>query len=171
MLDDYEFWFDWNLFRTDRYLPVGFDVAQAQILDAVLVFMEEGASWERRKAAQLLLHLWLTPAFYNHVIKQLLTLHETITDRNDPRVWEWRKAVLSRGKCEKCGSTENLQAHHIEHWALCPEKRADVANSACLCVECHAKEHDGERCFNLILSKKVDDEAHNQAAEIRRFLS
>jgi hypothetical protein len=55
---------------------------------------------------------------------------------------KWAIAVLKRDKkCLKCGATEKLQAHHIEHWRTCPEKRLDLDNGATLCAYCHHSQH------------------------------
>ena len=35
-------------------------------------------------------------------------------DRNDPKVKEWTRKVLAKGKCEICGSTKQLEKH-IRH--------------------------------------------------------
>ena len=78
-----------------------------------------------------------------------------VTDRNDPKVKEWTRKVLTKGKCEICGSTKQLEAHHIEYWSLCPEKRIDVKNGQCLCLKCHAKMHKGNKAEKLILSKEL----------------
>lgn len=55
----------------------------------------------------------------------------------------WRRLVLSRDrfKCVLCGSTENLQAHHIDRWYDSPTKRLKVNNGATLCSACHTKYH------------------------------
>lgn len=54
----------------------------------------------------------------------------------------WALAVLKRDKkCFKCGVIEQLQAHHIEHWKDCPEKRFDLDNGVALCVYCHHSQH------------------------------
>lgn len=48
----------------------------------------------------------------------------------------WSKTILSKGKCEVCKSTQNLNAHHIEgrrNFRL----RWDLRNGACLCSGCH----------------------------------
>lgn len=48
----------------------------------------------------------------------------------------WSKSILSKGKCEVCGKSENLNGHHIEgrrNMAL----RWDTRNGVCLCAGCH----------------------------------
>ncbi len=54
----------------------------------------------------------------------------------------WLLDVLTRDgyKCTKCGSTENLHAHHIKNWNDFPSLRYDVSNGLTLCASCHRKE-------------------------------
>ena len=59
----------------------------------------------------------------------------------------WRTAVYERDSytCQRCGQRGvSLEAHHIEPWATCPEKRFVVSNGVTLCKECHRKLHRGE---------------------------
>lgn len=44
--------------------------------------------------------------------------------------------VRSRGRCESCGSTQNLQAAHI-HGRRFNATRVDLLNLWCLCATCH----------------------------------
>lgn len=77
------------------------------------------------------------------------------------RTWreyrDWKREVIRRasGKCERCGSQRDLQAHHIEHLADLIEKHNitsahkavrclalwDVNNGAAVCARCHAQIH------------------------------
>lgn len=41
------------------------------------------------------------------------------------------------GKCQRCGTTKNLNVHHWEDARLCPELFLDEANLVCLCARCH----------------------------------
>lgn len=45
------------------------------------------------------------------------------------------------GKCEKCGSTDDLQGHHKLSYSKYPKLRTDPNNIEVICAECHAKEH------------------------------
>jgi len=58
---------------------------------------------------------------------------------NDPSYIKWRKSVYKRDNytCKMCGSTKNLQAHHVRRWADNPHLRFDVKNGITLCVLCH----------------------------------
>ena len=71
-------------------------------------------------------------------------------DRNDYRVRKWTKEVLKRGKCEKCGAKEHLEAHHIIKWTDYPKGRNDPKNGQCLCHECHTNEHNGDRSYYMM---------------------
>lgn len=76
-----------------------------------------------------------------------------VFDRNDPRVRAWKKAVLAKGKCELCGSTENLEAHHIIYWSEYPDGRIDLNNGMCLCHACHTEEHKFDPSYHMMKSK------------------
>ena len=59
----------------------------------------------------------------------------------------WRKRVFERDNytCQMCGKRGgSLQAHHIERYRSCIEKRTDVSNGITLCVNCHKKVHHME---------------------------
>ena len=50
------------------------------------------------------------------------------------------RAVLARdGKCVWCGSTEKLEADHIQRWSTHPELRYELSNGRTLCMKCHNK--------------------------------
>lgn len=53
----------------------------------------------------------------------------------------WRLAVFTRDNftCQQCGSNKNIQAHHIEQYALKADKRLDLDNGITLCKTCHNK--------------------------------
>lgn len=57
---------------------------------------------------------------------------------------EWqllRNIILDRAghKCEQCGSTKNLNIHHIHYKTLFREASSDVV---CVCGECHTAIHN-----------------------------
>ncbi len=52
-----------------------------------------------------------------------------------------RCRVKEIGRCEKCGSIDNLQGHHKQSHSKFPELREDPNNIEVLCSQCHALEH------------------------------
>lgn len=55
----------------------------------------------------------------------------------------WRNAVFARDEhaCQRCGSTDELRAHHILGWMMHPSLRFDIANGLTLCKPCHERHH------------------------------
>ncbi len=73
-----------------------------------------------------------------------LTQEERESGRNIEGYWEWRKQVYERDDytcqcCEKVGG--NLNAHHLDSYDWCKEKRTDVDNGITLCSDCHNDFH------------------------------
>ena len=68
---------------------------------------------------------------------------ETAKKRNNYTYRKWREEVLTRDghKCAECGSSENLEVHHIKEFSIYPELRFDVDNGITLCRSCHRKHH------------------------------
>lgn len=64
-------------------------------------------------------------------------------DRNSLAYEKWQQAVFERDerKCQMCGSSENLNAHHVIAWMESLELRYDVDNGITLCATCHTKWH------------------------------
>lgn len=104
----------------------------------------------RKKAALLLLKAFLP----HSVVQSILTEEEVYPfDRNDPRVRAWTKQVVQRGRCEICGSTEQLEAHHIIKWSEYPRGRIDLKNGQCLCHDCHTNEHLHDNTYHMMKAK------------------
>lgn len=54
----------------------------------------------------------------------------------------WSKLIkLGQGECVKCGSGENLRAHHIYGASSAPSLSRDLSNGICLCHDCHVEFH------------------------------
>lgn len=136
-----------KLFKTWNYSLV--EDHRKLIIDSLAVLIGDYQVY-RKKAALLILKAFVRDEFLKVILND-----ENIypISRNDIRVRKWTKEVLSARKCKKCGSKNNLEAHHILYWSEYPKGRADIKNGICLCVECHAKEHEGEKAEKLILSK------------------
>lgn len=119
-------------------------------IDAVTVLLGD-YNTDRKQAAILLLKAILP----HEVVRGILEEDGIYPfSRDDPRVYKWRKAVLSRGRCEECGATEGLEAHHILKWCDYPKGRSDIKNGACLCHKCHTNEHRGDICYHMMAKKK-----------------
>ena len=56
---------------------------------------------------------------------------------------DWRLKVLNiySYKCIKCGTSDNLNVHHIENFSSNKELRFDVNNGVVLCEYCHLQKH------------------------------
>lgn len=72
----------------------------------------------------------------------------TKEDRLQKRPFEctdWRKSIFERDGytcqiCKTVGGT--LNAHHLDGWNWCVEKRFDLDNGITLCIECHEEFHN-----------------------------
>lgn len=55
----------------------------------------------------------------------------------------WRSSVYKRDgyKCVACLQKGYLNAHHLDGWNWCVERRYDVTNGVTLCWRCHAAFH------------------------------
>ena len=120
------------------------------IVDCIAILIGDYPAY-RKHAALLLLKYLLPSGIYQKIINDDGVYPY---DRNDKRVAEWRKNVLARGKCEICGSTADLEAHHVMKWSEYPKGRADINNGQCLCHECHTNEHRFDNCYAMMKSKK-----------------
>lgn len=63
--------------------------------------------------------------------------------RNMPEYIDWRSSVFERDsyECQNCGSSKDIQAHHIKAWSGHPSLRFDLENGITLCRKCHADIH------------------------------
>lgn len=63
-----------------------------------------------------------------------------------PGYKEWVQAVYKRDRytCQCCGHKKghNLNAHHLDGYNWCKEKRIDVSNGITLCDDCHTAFHE-----------------------------
>lgn len=67
-------------------------------------------------------------------------------NRDNSKYRDWSKEVKKRDnwKCKICGSSENLEAHHILPWRDFPEERYNINNGITLCKLHHPHKHDKE---------------------------
>lgn len=119
------------------------------VIDAVAVLLGDYSI--NRKYAALLLLKALLP---HRILKEILNddnIHPF--KRSDKRVLRWTKEVLKSGKCEICGSKNDLEAHHIIKWADYPKGRADIKNGQCLCHKCHTDQHCDDRSYYMMKAR------------------
>jgi len=91
-----------------------------------------------------------------------------IRKRLIPGYKEWRTAVFNRDNytCQKCNiKGSRLQAHHIESYSECKEKRLIIDNGITLCEKCHKEFHSqfGVKNFNKDIKewlnmRRIDDD-------------
>lgn len=73
-----------------------------------------------------------------------------VVPTNVPKQWrdapfykDWAAYVVDRdGKCQSCGTTEDLHAHHIEHATYNHDLRFYGKNGIALCGPCHMTFHN-----------------------------
>ena len=64
-------------------------------------------------------------------------------DRKNILARRWRANILEmfNYKCDICGSTKKLHAHHLYNWADFEDLRYDLKNGVILCQDCHFSFH------------------------------
>ena len=142
---------DWNdskAFKTWNYKYIHEDVG-AVITDAVAVLLGDYSIY-RKQAALLLLKALCRDKFLKSMFENK-SLYPY--DRNDSRVKAWTNKIVSKGRCELCGETETLEAHHIIKWADYPQGRIDINNGMCLCHGCHTEEHKYDQSYHMMKAK------------------
>lgn len=113
------------------------------LVDKCLEIYMGDYSVERQYAASILLKMILKEVRYTEIMNQVKeTLGFKINDRNNSKVISWKRKIKKIGKCEICGSKENLIAHHIVPWECSIRGRVDVNNGQCLCENCHKIVHN-----------------------------
>jgi len=75
--------------------------------------------------------------------------------RHSQQYIRWRDSVYERDcyTCTRCGTKEDIQAHHIKSFDEYPELRFSVENGITLCRSCHTKIHKEITKANQVLTK------------------
>ena len=99
-----------------------------------------------------------------------LTDDERIRNRDFNDYKKWRKFVYIKNNhtCQCCGTRGgNLNAHHLDGYNWCKEKRTDVNNGATLCEKCHENFHkiygygnNTKKQFNEFINN-IDNDVEN----------
>lgn len=68
---------------------------------------------------------------------------ETKLARNSRDYKHWRRLVLERdgNECQRCSSSEKLEAHHLNPFNVNKDLRYDIDNGVTLCEKCHSVKH------------------------------
>lgn len=75
--------------------------------------------------------------------------HSEYYDNSQLETWADQIKINAGYKCERCGSQNKLNSHHINPKSLFPEQALDIDNGVCLCHNCHIKAHKINGCgFN-----------------------
>jgi hypothetical protein len=72
-----------------------------------------------------------------------LTQEDRINRRKIFGYKEWSKSILVRDKyiCQRCGINGSVNAHHLDGYNWCKEKRLNIDNGITLCIKCHKEFH------------------------------
>ena len=142
---------DTECFKTQNYKYCSGTDAKEIIIEAVAV-LRSSCDIKRKYAATLVLKALVREQFLKYLLSQSKELYPF--SRSDSRVVKWTKEVLSRNKCEKCGASDKLEAHHIIKWADYPQGRIDINNGQCLCHRCHTDAHIGDQSYYMMKAKE-----------------
>jgi len=107
----------------------------------------------KQYAASIMLKMLLKSKYAETMDEVRESLGFRINDRNSSKVLMWKKKVKKVGKCDICGSTENLEAHHIIPWEYSITGRTDINNGQCLCKKCHSMIHDDNEWYEYLRGK------------------
>lgn len=85
---------------------------------------------------------------------------------------QWADAVKARdGKCLKCGTTEDLHAHHVLPKSTHPELSLDPDNGMTLCYRCHKAEHEKSRHVRIRTNRPQRRTLEAKIAELTEELT
>lgn len=90
----------------------------------------------------------------------------------------WRDAVRERDNytCQRCGSKENVVAHHILGFSEYPFLRNEIENGVTLCHECHKIVHreiieeENKRIYNIVFDEHYVVCSYKGSGYNRKFI-
>ncbi len=83
----------------------------------------------------------------NNISKVVINLKENyfllqdIYHFDERKLYNWAQEVKKVGKCDVCGETEKLSAHHLWSKTLHKSLAYQYDNGVCLCLKCHNAFH------------------------------
>lgn len=106
-----------------------------------------------------------------HELSKRYKNHQYSKARRGIKSIKWSLAVRNRdgNKCTRCGTMENLHAHHIVPWRVSEELRYEISNGITLCNSCHHKEE--RKCFPKGAwnkGKKLSDEHKKKLSDVHK---
>lgn len=125
-----------------KFLEIDNEEDAQLVVECLAIYMGDYEP-ERQYAASILLKLLLRKERYRllmDLVKEEMGFK--VNNRSDAAVVRWVRNVKKIGRCEVCGSTEKLVAHHIIPWEYSVKGRIDISNGQCLCSDCHKMMHD-----------------------------
>lgn len=91
---------------------------------------------------------------------KISTNHADVSGKNNPAYKDgiglYRKLMLAKGKpkCLYCGSTENIDVHHIDG----NRRNNDIGNLVFLCKKCHIGKAHKNKKLNLDFKRWLENE-------------
>lgn len=137
-----------NIFKVENYKYLQ-ENPKELIIYALAILIGE-YHIERKRASLLLLKALIRKDFLSFLLENP-NLYPI--KRSDSRVINWSRKIKEKGFCEKCGSKERLEAHHILEWSEYPKGRIDINNGMCLCLKCHTEEHKFDKSYCMMRAK------------------
>ena len=129
----------WACYELAKRYCMSFDSVPEELVNEckeVIASIETNAM--QKLAAKTILQIKYGKIETNNIIEKFAV----VTDRQDSLVVRWTKKIKKRDKvCQLCGSSNNLTAHHISHWADDPINRINIDNGILLCSKCHSLQH------------------------------
>jgi len=98
-----------------------------------------------------------------NITNTILNQIENLLHVEGERKKYWSISVLERDDytCQKCGSQENLHAHHIIPVSKDKSRSLDINNGITLCKECHKEKHaETKNTMKYLLD--IDDQLHTE---------
>lgn len=106
--------------------------------------------------------VWMAHLLNKHNVKCAVKGRHATSDSHRRTVWAEEVKTAYNNTCQKCGSQENLHAHHIVSFTKHKELRFEVSNGICLCESCHKNFH---RLHGVMKNTKAEFNAWLQAAD------
>lgn len=81
--------------------------------------------------------------------------------RSEKYLMWWAGAFKKHGyRCQECGATKGLAAHHVKSFLQHPNDRFDIENSQILCSICHGTKHHALRTAETEYNEKMHRALH-----------